>query len=107
MEGLSGHANNAGTVLNPPQQWRCFGSRCPRQEIVFFAQALLVYMVVIASIVNLSCTDVNMSLWVALLSSSIGIMLPSPSVKNPFKRHGVGDGSRARYVPDVGIDTTP
>lgn len=106
MEGLPGHAghpDSTSAVIQPnPSPWECLGTRCPRQEVVFFAQTFLVYIVVIAAIVNLSCTDTNTNLWVALLASSIGIMLPSPRVKNPFKRLLAGDVSLAAYRTDVG-----
>lgn len=57
----------------------------PKQEVVFFAQILVIYTTILASIANLSRGADNTSLWVALLSSSIGYMLPNPSV---HQRHG-------------------
>ena len=110
MERISRLSNDESVPsINPslPPPWKCFGTRCPRQEIVFFTQALLVYIVVLASIINLSCTDDNTSLWVALLGSSIGIMLPSPSVKNPFKRRGGADALHTRHGPDLDLSATP
>jgi len=62
-------------------RWHFFGNVMPRSEIVFFAQVLLVYIVVIVSIVNLTIGGNGDKLWIALLSSSIGYILPSPSLK--------------------------
>ena len=62
-------------------RWQFFGKVMPRSEIVFFAQVLLVYIVVIVSIVNLTIGGNGDKLWIALLSSSIGYILPSPSLK--------------------------
>jgi hypothetical protein len=62
-------------------KWHFFGRLLPRSEIVFFAQVILVYIVVIVSIVNLTIGSDEDKLWIALLSSSIGYILPSPSLK--------------------------
>jgi len=62
-------------------RWHVFGKVMPRSEIVFFVQVLLVYIVVIVSIVNLTIGGNGDKLWIALLSSSIGYILPSPSLK--------------------------
>lgn len=62
-------------------KWHFFGSKLPRSEIVFFVQVLLVYIVVIVSIVNLTIGRADDKLWIALLSSSIGYILPNPSLK--------------------------
>ena len=66
---------------NSSSRWHFFGKVMPRSEIVFFAQVLLVYIVVIVSIVNLTIGGNGDKLWIALLSSSIGYILPSPSLK--------------------------
>ncbi len=62
-------------------RWHFFGKELPRSEIVFFVQVLLVYIVVIVSIVNLTIGGNGDKLWITLLSSSIGYILPSPSLK--------------------------
>ena len=51
--------------------------------MLFIAQVVLVYIVVIASIVNLSIsTDEHSSrLWIIFLSSSMGYLLPNPKLK--------------------------
>ena len=66
--------------------WQCFGSTYPKNEVVFFGQILLLYVVVIAAIVNLSyppLADSKSALWISLLSSSIGYILPHPTFKVP------------------------
>ncbi len=63
-------------------RWQFFGQTFPRSEIVFIVQVVLVYIVVIVSIVNLSIeNNKNDKLWITLLSSAIGYILPSPSLK--------------------------
>lgn len=63
--------------------WQMFGQKVPKSEIVFFVQVILVYIVAITSIINLTLNNnsENGKLWTALLSSSIGYILPNPSFK--------------------------
>lgn len=53
----------------------------PKEEIVYLCQVVLLYIVIITCIINLSVDNGNSNLWTALLSSSLGYMLPSPSLK--------------------------
>ena len=58
----------------------------PSRNIVFYAQILIIVIVVVASIVNLSLNSTNHTeLWVAVLSTSLGAVLPSPKLK-PMKK---------------------
>ena len=65
------------------RSWVFFGKKVPRSQLLFLVQVLLVCIIVIVSVVNLTlaenCQDTTV--WVAILSSSIGYMLPSPSIK--------------------------
>lgn len=61
--------------------WRVFGRRVPRSEIVFVCQMILIYVVVGVSLFNLTRGHRTDNLWVALLSSSIGYILPNPSIE--------------------------
>ena len=46
--------------------------------ILFFAQVFAVYIVISISLYNLIKGDSNKELWISLLSSSVGYLLPSP-----------------------------
>jgi hypothetical protein len=61
-------------------RWAFFGKTVPKSEIVFFSQTIILYTVIIVSIYNLS-TDNTSDLWVALLSSCLGYLLPAPTLK--------------------------
>jgi hypothetical protein len=60
--------------------WKCFTTDIPRSEVIYIGQILAVYIVIIASIINLGLSNENSNLWSALLSSSLGYLLPSPSL---------------------------
>ncbi len=61
--------------------WKFFGERVPKAEIVFGSQVVMLYIVIIVCLVNLTMGNGDSNLWTALLSSSLGYMLPSPTLK--------------------------
>jgi len=60
--------------------WSLRGRKIPKTKIVFFSQVVLIYIVVLTSIVNISLGSTQ-QLWFLLLSSCLGYLLPSPSLK--------------------------
>ena len=48
---------------------------------LFFAQIIVVYMIIITSLVQISLRSPDKELWLILLSSYIGYILPSPGLK--------------------------
>ena len=64
------------------RSWIMCGNHLPRSEIVFFVQTILVFMLVGVSITCLALSDTceESTVWVAILSSSVGYMLPSPKL---------------------------
>jgi len=67
-------------------RWNVFGNEVPKEEIVFFTQVLLIYVIAITSIVNLSLEAKNDTLWTSLLSASLGYMLPAPQMTSRKKK---------------------
>ena len=65
--------------------WNVFGQQLPRSEIVFICQILLIYTVTIVSLVNLTRGSGPSQLWIALLSSSLGYLLPNPTISHHRK----------------------
>ena len=58
--------------------WHIFGRECPKEEIVFLCQVIILYTVIVVSIYNLTVAHDDST---ALLSSSLGYLLPNPSLK--------------------------
>lgn len=73
--GLS-HNDSSSSV----RVWTCCNNDVPSQEMVFLSQVVIVYLVIISCIVNLSLQIEPHDLWVALLSSCLGYILPNPSL---------------------------
>ena len=76
-----------GSHTSRNSKWNCCGGQVPRAEIVFFCQILILYSVIITALYNITFNpeSKNQKIWIALLSSSIGFLLPSPEIK---KQHG-------------------
>ena len=62
-------------------RWHLFGTDCPKTEIVFLCQVVVLYTIIAVSIYNLTTGHTDSNLWTALLSISLGYLLPNPSVK--------------------------
>ena len=63
-------------VVDAGDGWHLFGTECPKEEIVFFCQVVILYTV------KITCTrHGDFTIWTALLSSSLGYLLPNPSLK--------------------------
>jgi len=67
------------------RQWKLFGKTIPKNEVIFICQVVILYIVIITCIINLSLGNGDSNLWTALLSSSMGIMLPAPTLSR--RRH--------------------
>ena len=76
---------------NRSSRWKFFGQNLPRSEIVFFVQVIMVYIVAIVSVVNLTINRYNDKLWIALLSSSIGIRKLGFIAESQFKNKVMSD----------------
>ena len=59
-------------VVDAADGWHLFGAECPKEEIVFFCQVIILYTVIVVSIYNLTVGHGDSTLWTALLSSSLG-----------------------------------
>ena len=72
--------------LNIPiedEPWTLAGKEIPSSEIVFFSQIIVLYIVIITCTINLSLQNGPHDLWIALMSSSLGYILPSPAITKP------------------------
>ena len=68
-------------VASHDSGWHLFGRKVPKSEIVYFTQVILIYVICITAIVNLTLYKEDSKLWVGLLCSNIGYLLPNPTIK--------------------------
>ena len=81
----------------------------PKNRISFWTQIVLVYLIIIVSITHLSLRSPDRELWLILLSSSIGYILPSPGLKfakapNVAGGSVIGFSGGSELFPSVGLD---
>ena len=74
-------AHSVDDVVDAADGWHLFGTECPKEEIVLFCHVIILYTVTVVSIYNLTVGHVDSTLGTALLSSSLGYLLPNPSLK--------------------------
>ena len=70
-------------------KWCLFGKFVPRAKIVFICQVIAIYAIISASIYNLSVDSDQSSLWVSLLSSCLGYLLPNPTINKEKNEENV------------------
>ena len=63
-------------------RWNCFGYKFPRREVVYFSQIVIIYIVILFCLVNLTFNVGASNIWVALLGSCLGYLLPQPSMED-------------------------
>ena len=68
-------------VVDAADGWHIFGTECPKEEIMFLCQVVILYTVIVVSIYNLTVGNGDSTLWTALLIRSLGYLLPNPSLK--------------------------
>ena len=68
--------------LRSNNEWRTCCGRAPREQIVFFTQVIIAYVVIITSLINLCLSSQNTCLWATLVSGTIGYLLPAPTIKH-------------------------
>lgn len=67
--------------LNDSKTWNVFGYSIPKQEVMYFSQIIVLYIVIIISIINIILQNGQYNLWLNLLSAAVGYLLPNPSLK--------------------------
>lgn len=76
------------SVSQTSQAWVFWGRRLPKAEIVFFSQIIILYIVIITCIINLSIGS-QADMWLILLSTSLGAILPNPNLKISKKERDI------------------
>jgi hypothetical protein len=72
-------------ISNKVPCWNFLGKRVRKPDFVYFAQIFLIYVVVITALTNLTLGRQeikNSKLWIFLLSSCVGYVLPNPSIRS-------------------------
>ena len=89
-EGLLANARNGSQVQAPEQgckqpvainDWSWCGTRVPKNQVTYITQVVLVYGIIAVSLSQLILQSADKELWLILLSTSVGYVLPAPRLK--------------------------
>ena len=80
-----------------PDKWYILGRSVPKQEIVFFSQIIILYILMITCVINLSLNS-SSQIWTSILSTCIGILVPNPSIKAGKKHIISSDEIDGRFM---------
>ena len=69
------------TSIDNTKNYNCCGNRVPKNQFTYISQIIVIYAIIATSIVHLSIQSQDRELWLILLSSSLGYILPSPGLK--------------------------
>lgn len=61
--------------------WSWCGARVPKNQVTYMTQVVLVYCIIAVSLTQLVRQSADSELWLVLLSTSVGYILPSPRLK--------------------------
>ena len=61
--------------------WGLCGTRVPKNQVTYMTQVILVYGIIAVSLSQLILQSADRDLWLVLLSTSVGYVLPSPRLK--------------------------
>lgn len=78
---------------SPVKNWKFFGHNVPKPEIIFFSQVVIIYIVVITALVNITIANGNSTIWISLLCSCLGYMLPNPSLPSDNLHSSINEPS--------------
>ena len=91
---LQGLRHQSSNLSEGTLQWDMLGSKVPKKEVVYFTQMFVLLVIILACIINLSVPSlrssenpVPMELWVILLSTCMGCILPAPKLDTGGKHY--------------------
>ena len=64
------------------QSWKCFGQTCNWSLVVFLSQFFVILLILACCIVRITLAETceETTVWIAILSSTVGYILPSPKL---------------------------
>ena len=89
--GIELHDNPSSAPSSASRHDRTINMKLKLSMVVFFVQVFMLVVLITTSIVNISIGREPKELWVALLSTCLGILLPSPVIKGKSTVHSERD----------------
>ena len=90
--------------------WGLCGTRVPKNQVTYMTQVILVYGIIAVSLSQLILQSADRELWLVLLSTSVGYILPSPRLKFLKPRISVSsataDAATTATTPNTALPTS-
>lgn len=80
--------------------------RVPKNTLTFLSQIIVVYGIISVSVYHLSVQSPNQELWLILLSSAFGYILPSPGLKYLKPVLNTGRSTESADIDGLDASTT-
>lgn len=80
--------------------WRLCGKSLPKDEIQFFVQVSIITIVVFVSLYNLTIHAASRDLWISLLCSSLGYILPNPTLTKHEPLRNLNKHRESGHLPE-------
>ncbi len=85
IDGITKLDSEELELVNMNKGWFTESSKPSASEIIYFFQVFSIFIVIIASLYNLSVKNGDEKLWLSLLSMFLGYLMPNPKIKNDIK----------------------
>ena len=85
-----------GNADRREDKWTFFKTDTTKQAVIYFTQIIIIYIVIISCIINIAIGKGDNKLWTTLLSSCLGYLLPSPTLKPKEGNKRKGQETRAQ-----------
>ena len=101
MNKMFDQDNKKGISL-PKTNWFVFGLHITKTEVVYFTQVVILYIIIIAALINISLSNDGNQIWIGLLGSCIGYLLPNPNlIKQNVLRHSIDEIDNTKKKREV------
>ena len=76
--GVSKEEEVASNASHRPSM---FSRTCPKSMVVYCIQVVAIFIIILVAVCNLSLKTADKEMWITLLCSSMGYLLPNPNMK--------------------------
>jgi p-aminobenzoyl-glutamate transporter AbgT len=76
IEDITSHSDTSSSSLN--RVWKLCGEKVPRSQALFLSQIIILYIIILSCLFNLSFENGRSEMWLSLLCTCIGALLPQP-----------------------------
>lgn len=63
--------------------WKLCGDKIPKSQALFLSQIIILYIIILFCLINLTFNNGRTEMWLGLLCTCIGAMLPQPTFHKP------------------------